>query len=75
MQILVGNTVERIKGDYVVGRIGEVIEIDESGKRARVKWTGRMGNSIQNDKVEIIKWPESEHVRTWVQFKVIKVIS
>ena len=35
-----GEQVVRSKGDYVVGRVGTVVEIDPIKSRARVKWDG-----------------------------------
>ena len=35
-----GQEVVRSKGDYVVGRIGKIVEIDNDKKRARVDWVG-----------------------------------
>lgn len=36
----IGNEVVRTKGDYVVGRTGVIIEINNETKRARVDWHG-----------------------------------
>lgn len=36
--IKVGDEVVRLKGDYTVGRIGKVLEIDHENNRAQVKW-------------------------------------
>lgn len=36
----VDQRVVRTKGDYVVGRTGTVIEIDDEKKRVRVSWDG-----------------------------------
>ena len=33
-----GQRVVRSKGDYVVGRVGEILEIDTEKQRARVGW-------------------------------------
>jgi hypothetical protein len=35
-----GQSVVRSKGDYVVGRIGEIIQIDEQKNRAQISWNG-----------------------------------
>lgn len=35
--IKVGDEVVRLKGDYTVGRIGKVLEIDHENNRAQVK--------------------------------------
>jgi len=40
MKFKIGDEVVRSKGDYVVGRIGNVIEIDAEKQRARVQWVG-----------------------------------
>lgn len=34
----ISQEVVRIKGDYVVGRIGKIIDIDPVKNRAQVKW-------------------------------------
>lgn len=34
----IGTRVVRAKGDYVVGRVGVIVEIDETKNRARVDW-------------------------------------
>ena len=34
----VGDNVTRIKGDYVVGRTGVIIDLDAIRRRARVQW-------------------------------------
>lgn len=36
--LTVGQRVVRSKGDYVVGRVGVIIEIDEIKNRARIDW-------------------------------------
>lgn len=36
----IGQEVVRSKGDYVVGRIGEIIEKNEEKQRVRVAWQG-----------------------------------
>lgn len=38
--VTTGLEVVRSKGDYVVGRIGNVIAIDEAKERAQVNWKG-----------------------------------
>lgn len=62
-EIKIGDRVQRMKGDYVVGRQGDVIEINEANTRARVLWNGRDGGIV---------WPKEQHVKTWVSFSVIK---
>lgn len=39
-EFLIGDQVIRSKGDYVVGRVGKIIEIDSLNRRARVEWEG-----------------------------------
>lgn len=34
----IGDEVVRSKGDYVVGRVGKIIELDMEKKRAKVSW-------------------------------------
>jgi hypothetical protein len=36
----IGTEVVRSKGDYVVGRVGVIVEIDEVKNRAQVAWGG-----------------------------------
>ena len=35
-----GQRVVRSKGDYVVGRVGAIVEIDTEKQRAQVQWDG-----------------------------------
>ncbi len=44
----IGLEVVRSKGDYVVGRIGKIIEIDEIKNRARVDWNAGIGRTWVN---------------------------
>ena len=53
----VGDEVVRSKGDYVVGRIGEVIAISEIQRRAKVKWKGSGTTSVSFDSLELTSIP------------------
>jgi hypothetical protein len=37
-KFIIGNEVVRSKGDYVVGRVGTIIAIDDEKQRAQVEW-------------------------------------
>lgn len=54
----IGQKVVRSKGDYVVGRIGEVVEIDNEKKRARVYWLSEnLRTWVKFDVIEDINVP------------------
>lgn len=50
--VQIGQQVVRSKGDYVVGRIGEVIEKDEVNQRVRVAWAGETKTWVSVNSVE-----------------------
>ena len=53
-----GQKVVRSKGDYVVGRIGEVVEIDNEKKRARVYWLSKnLRTWVKFDVIEDVNIP------------------
>lgn len=52
-----GDEVVRSKGDYVVGRIGEVIAISEIQRLAKVKWKGNSTTSVSFDSLELTSIP------------------
>jgi hypothetical protein len=60
-KITIGSEVVRSKGDYVVGRVGIVIEIDAEKNRAKVEW-----NNAAND------WALP---KTWVKMEAIEPTS
>jgi hypothetical protein len=53
----IGLKVVRSKGDYVVGRTGNVIEIDHEKERARVQWDGYNITWVKVDCIEPIMLP------------------
>ncbi len=60
----IGQKVVRSKGDYVVGRIGEVVEIDNEKKRARVYWLSEnLRTWVKFDVIEDINIPLHHHAR------------
>lgn len=67
-QLPIGTKVIRLAAttDYTNGRQGEIVEIDETAKRYRVRWTleasGRPVNS---------KNPEAG-TRTWVKYEFVR---
>lgn len=48
----IGQQVVRSKGDYVVGRIGEIIAKDEDKNRVRVAWEGNTRTWVSVGSVE-----------------------
>lgn len=76
----IGQQVVRSKGDYVVGRIGEIIERDEIKNRVRVAWQGKYPRTwVSVDSVEPtfipyeiipIKYDQKNERRlSWQQYK------
>lgn len=68
----VGQEVVRSKGDYVVGRIGNIVAIDSEKNRAQVQWKGYTKtwvsfNALEDtsNAYEIVrtagKWPKYIH--------------
>ena len=53
----IGQEVVRSKGDYVVGRIGSVIDIDSEGNRARVAWEGDSRTWVSFGSLELTSIP------------------
>ena len=56
-EFLIGDQVIRSKGDYVVGRVGKVIEIDSLNRRARVEWEGSPRTWVKFDVIELASIP------------------
>ena len=50
--ITIGTEVVRSKGDYVVGRIGIVIEIDAEKNRAKVEWNNGPKTWVKMEVIE-----------------------
>lgn len=65
----IGNEVVRSKGDYVVGRIGVIIELDEINERARVDWKGNPKTWVKYDVIEKTEIPyEIKPGKRWSQY-------
>ena len=56
-QFIIGDEVVRSKGDYVVGRVGKIIEIDSLNGRARVEWEGSPRTWVKFDVIELTSIP------------------
>ena len=56
-EFLIGDQVIRSKGDYVVGRVGKIIEIDSLNRRARVEWEGSPRTWVKFDVIELASIP------------------
>jgi hypothetical protein len=50
LKLQIGLIVVRSKGDYVVGRLGAIVEIVEG--RARVEWEGAPKSMVKADVIE-----------------------
>lgn len=59
----IGQEVVRSKGDYVVGRTGEIIDRDETKNRVRVAWKGENKTWVSCDSVE----------PTFIPYEIIRV--
>lgn len=53
----IGQQVVRTKGDYVVGRIGNIIAIDSEKNRAQVDWKGNTKTWVSLDSLEPTEIP------------------
>jgi hypothetical protein len=51
-EVTIGKKVVRSKGDYVVGRVGEIIAIDSEKNRAQVAWVGNPKTWVAFDAIE-----------------------
>lgn len=56
-EFIIGDQVIRSKGDYVVGRVGKIIEIDSLNGRARVEWEGNPRTWVKFDVIELASIP------------------
>lgn len=56
-EFLIGDQVIRSKGDYVVGRVGKIIEIDSLNRRARVEWEGSPRTWVKFNVIELASIP------------------
>lgn len=50
--VKIGLEVVRSKGDYVVGRTGNILEIDDEKKRVRVEWCINGRTWVKVDSIE-----------------------
>jgi hypothetical protein len=55
--IQIGTEVVRTKGDYVVGRIGNVLAIDIEKNRAQVSWNGESTTWVSFNALELTSIP------------------
>lgn len=53
----IGQSVVRSKGDYVVGRTGEIIDRDEDKQRVRVAWKGYNKTWVAVASIELTMFP------------------
>jgi hypothetical protein len=64
MKIEIGTTVKRIANDYTGGRIGQVIEINDEDRRARVAWNGCPRTWVKFAALEIMQ-PAGKQIGPW----------
>lgn len=55
--VTIGLEVVRSKGDYVVGRIGKIVDIDAEKNRAQVKWNGETSTWVSFTAIELTSIP------------------
>ena len=53
----IGQEVVRSKGDYVVGRIGNVVSIDLEKNKAQVSWNGNTTTWVSFNSLELTSIP------------------
>lgn len=53
----IGIRVVRSKGDYVVGRTGSIIDIDEKSGRCQIDWDGSPKTWVAIDSIELENIP------------------
>jgi hypothetical protein len=71
-QLEIGTEVVRSKGDYVVGRVGNVIEIDEEKNRVKVSWgTWVSVTAVEPTSIpyEITPYEEYKGKHKWAKYK------
>lgn len=61
--VQIGQQVVRSKGDYVVGRIGEVVNKDEAKNRAQISWSGNTKTWVSVNAIE----------PTFIPYEIIKI--
>jgi hypothetical protein len=57
MKLEIGQEVVRTKGDYVVGRIGEIVAIDNDKHRYQVQWYGETKTWVSENSLELTSIP------------------
>jgi hypothetical protein len=55
--LTIGQEVVRSKGDYVVGRIGLIVNIDAEKNRAQVEWNGNTKTWVSFNAIELTSSP------------------
>lgn len=71
----IGQSVVRSKGDYVVGRTGEIIDRDENRQRVRVAWQGENRTWVSVGSIELTSTPyeiipgNPEVIRSYPKYK------
>lgn len=70
----IGQQVVRSKGDYVVGRVGEVVAIDTEKQRAQVQWNGETKTWVSFGSLEPTSIPYEivKGISKWPQYRKIK---
>lgn len=58
----IGSQVIRTKGDYVVGRIGNVIDIDPIKNRVQVEWTKQVWGTETVNMAALKTWVKADCV-------------
>jgi len=77
----IGVEVVRSKGDYVVGRVGTIIDLDLIKNRAQVKWSLDPKSWVSFDSLELTSIPykinpsyqKNDRYKTWVNPKYVKL--
>lgn len=66
-----GTEVVRSKGDYVVGRVGNVVAIDLDKNRAQVCWNGNTATWVSFNALELTSTPYEIDRKTgkWPKYK------
>jgi hypothetical protein len=74
----IGQEVVRSKGDYVVGRVGAIISIDEEKNRAQVEWHNDPKSWVSFSSLELTSIPYEiipgyqKHKGAWINPKYVK---
>lgn len=78
----IGLQVVRAKGDYVVGRVGNIIAIDTEKNRAQVSWNGDTTTWVSFNALELTSIPyeivpayqKNDKYKTWVNQKYRRIL-